>query len=116
MTNNGKDIRCIMDDIKQIINESYMFKEDDRESISKEETVDQDLPIEVDDIKPDNVGGSQITDKFKEIRLSAIKIMGEVDPSTDIEAYKLAKTILDSCDKLFSKDKEVKKEIKNNQF
>lgn len=104
------DIRKTMNDIKsrlnENINESLVFnkmvkpkKEEeellkDNQNMSRE--ADRNVDYESFDIKP----------RLKQIRKIVITTMADIDPSDCPDDYKTFKSILDICDKSFTKSNE----------
>lgn len=118
MSKESKEIREIIDDIGQIINESYTFRSNSENNILPEnDEINSELERE---IKPDNislnkpkVGG--IDNEVKEIRKIALSVISNISPNDDQESYKLVKGIWDSCDKFLTRDtKEIKTKNENN--
>lgn len=121
MSKESKEIREIMNDIKQIITESYAFGGQSDEEFIPEEG--DNFNSELDDNLPTNNihnGGNKsetknIDAEVKEMRKIALSVISNLTPMEDQEAYKLVKSIWDSCDKFLTKDtKEVKPQIQNN--
>jgi len=116
MSKESKEIREIMDDIKHIITESYVFGQKNSDLT----TEDDDLSAELGGLN-DRVGsqeqpksGGSIDNEVKEMRKIALSVIGNLTPQDDPEAYKLVKTIWDSCDKFLSKDIKDQKQTQNN--
>lgn len=114
MSKESKEIREIMEDIKQIITESYVFDQKSEDVDSKYDELGNginDLPLE----KPINSKPqvSNIDSEVKEIRKIALNVISKITPMEDPEAYKLVKSVWDSCDKFLTKDKDESKKPQN---
>lgn len=125
--NEGKEIREIIDDIKNIINESYVFDEQ-QPQLKVQPNMQQknqsiNTPIQEDpdnkedfNIKGDNLSSNDFDTKITQIRKIAIQLMTGLDPSSDSESYRLIKGIWDSCDKYLIKDSISKPKNNNNNI
>lgn len=116
MLTEGKELREIMNDIGQsmnkIITEGYVFNEElddiksDNESLGKPNT---DLPNKINSVS----NNGDIDSQIKEIRKIALNIISKITPMDEPEAYKLVKSVWDSCDKFLTKDTVDTKKIQN---
>lgn len=104
---DSKEIRHIMEDINQLISESYVFGKEDETLESDDGIGDYDLPKKINRINGasgSGVGGVNIDENVKQIRKIALTAITELSPSDNQEAYKLVKGIWDSCDKYLTRD------------
>lgn len=123
MKNQSNDIREIMNDINDIINngainESFAFGEK-TPSIQPQKVA----PLSMQKQMPTEEAGPELTstpetemsmpdkgvdEKVKQIRKVAIETLAELDPTVDPDSYKMIKSIWDSCDKYLTKDNVAK--------
>lgn len=103
----SEEIRLSLNSIKQRLNESLVFDEtikpkNDEAIISNDEET----------LEPEPMNDSfDVSSTINDIRKIAITAMVEINPVEDPDNYKLLKSILDSCDRSFSKNNEKNKEI-----
>lgn len=116
MSRESKEIREIMNDIKHMINESYVFGQKNSDLTTEDDDLSAELGGLNDRVSSQSQKGSMggIDNEVKEIRKIALSVIGNLTPQDDQEAYKLVKTIWDSCDKFLSKDIKDKKQTQNN--
>ena len=115
MLTESKEIRQIMEDVTQsmnhIMNEGYVFNEE-----LYDVKPDNNLGKEIDNshkINPMSNGGGNIDSQVKEIRKIALSVISKITPMDEPEAYKLVKSVWDSCDKFLTKDTVDTKKIQN---
>lgn len=106
---DSKEIRHIMEDINQLISESYVFGKESEtfESDGGIDINDYDSPKKnnrIDGALSSGVGAVNIDENVKQIRKIALTAITELSPSDNQEAYKLVKGIWDSCDKYLTRD------------
>lgn len=129
MANESKDIRFLMEDINDIIektslNESYVFgqKPTQQAPVRRQMPTEEEEPTlndepELSNDEPelkDNSQPTDITGKISKIRSVAIHLLADLNPMNDPEAYKLVKSIWDSCDKFLLKGNESPKPQEEN--
>jgi hypothetical protein len=114
---DSKEIREITNDILQhmkTIKESYVFGRESQGVIPEEGGLDSeltDLSSEKQDMgKPQT---KNIDSEVKEMRRIALSVIGNLTPMEDPEAYKLVKSVWDSCDKFLTKDVKDPKQTQN---
>ena len=122
MSKQSKEIRDIMDDIKGIMNESYMFGEKSEDSTPNPEQIvnkkpENSTPIKSEDpIRNSNTNKSHVNidESIKKIREIAIRLLIELDPASSPEESKLVKGIWDGCDKFLTNKNKPEEGNENN--
>lgn len=124
MSKESKEIREIMNDISQIITESYVFGHKSGEMIPEAGDDDFDFGSTEaghqglsDEHQNSELGGSSVNidNEVKEMRKIALSVVMKLTPDANQEAYKLVKGVWDSCDKFLTKDtKDIKPQQNNN--
>lgn len=124
MSNESKDIRLLMEDIKNIINksslnESYVFGEKPTQTPggnlnpvkeepnldNKPELVNKEIEQGLDSTKQiEDSSKSTIDNDIVKIRQMALNLLANINPLKDPEQSKVVKTIWDACDKFLTKD------------
>ena len=119
MSRESKEIREILNDIDQIITEGYVFGKESNEIIPENDEIGEDFN-DISSTTSSQIGKPQnknIDAEVKEMRKIALSVIGNLTPMEDPEAYKLVKSVWDSCDKFLTKDtKDVKQPQNQNNI
>jgi hypothetical protein len=126
MSKESKEIREIMNDINQIITESYVFGhksgemipegDDDSLEFGSTEAGNPELGNNGIEHQDSELGGSYVNiyNEVKEMRKIALNVIMKLTPDANQEAYKLVKGVWDSCDKFLNKNTKDIKPQQNN--
>ena len=121
MSKEAKEIREIMNDIDQIMNESYVMGKTPQQVIPEGgDDIDSNGGIPSEESKGidnSNLGPKKSVNIDKEIadmRKIAITLLADLNPLSNPEESKIVKSIWDSCDKFLIKDKQPKEQNQNN--
>jgi len=115
--NDSRNIRNILDDIQDIINESYVFdKNSSSANNSMRPAVQQNIQtapenkVNETDIDDSKKSDSDINSEISNIRKTSLNLLSKLDPSENPVECKLVTTIWNACDKYLFKEEKSPKE------
>ena len=127
MSKEAKEIREIMNDIDQIMNESYVMGKTPQQVIPEAgddagagddangDYTNFEGPLPGPDGSSESPYKSVNIDKeIADMRQLAITLLADLNPLSNPEESKIVKSIWDSCDKFLIKDKQPKEQNNNN--
>lgn len=115
MSDTLREIRNIIDDMKDMISENYVFSKDQQpvqrvqsEEVIPEESSNEEIPSSQAEIKNEPKNTANIDREIESIRKLSIKLLADLSPIDNPEECKLVKGIWNSCDSFLDKTKKPK--------